>query len=214
MVLGYDEEIPGEPEILLEHENKIEHHSSAPYCRMALNEPIQSTELRRGVTGQYYPFSHWTTFKRHRCRWWFGKDYDPEFVDVFSENKADLGRCTLTEHVIDTSNAKPTKQTPRRVPLANDDQKVLDDLVKQGSIRPSTSPWASPIVLVWKKNGKVRPCVDYWKVNAITKKFFFYHESRIALILWLTPSTFPLWMSLQHTIRFSQDMKTYQKQYL
>jgi hypothetical protein len=37
-------------------------------------------------------------------------------------------------------------------------------------IRPSTSPWASPIIVVSKKNGKKRFCVDYRKVNAITRK--------------------------------------------
>src|SRR5579884_3665559 len=37
-------------------------------------------------------------------------------------------------------------------------------------IRPSTSPWASPIVVVSKKNGKKRFCVDYRKINAITRK--------------------------------------------
>jgi len=37
-------------------------------------------------------------------------------------------------------------------------------------IQPSTSPWASPIVVVSKKNGKKRFCVDYRKLNGITKK--------------------------------------------
>ena len=48
--------------------------------------------------------------------------------------------------------------------------KALNKLTKQGSIRPSTSPWASPIVLVRKKNGKVRPCVDYRRLNNVTKR--------------------------------------------
>ena len=95
-----------------------------------------------------------------------------EFSDVFSKDDYDLGLCTLTEHVIDTGDAKPVKQPPRKVPLAfaNEDKAALEELTKQGSIRPSTSPWASPIVLVRKKNGKVRPCVDYRKLNAVTKK--------------------------------------------
>ena len=43
-------------------------------------------------------------------------------------------------------------------------------LYRQGSNRPSTSPWASPLVLVRKTYGKVRPCVDYRRVNTVTTK--------------------------------------------
>ena len=42
--------------------------------------------------------------------------------------------------------------------------------MKQGSVRPSKAPWSSPIVLVRKKDGSVRPCVDYRRVNLVTRK--------------------------------------------
>ncbi|XP_052218279.1 uncharacterized protein K02A2.6-like [Dreissena polymorpha] len=48
-------------------------------------------------------------------------------------------------------------------------KKATQELLDKGVIRKSTSPWASPIVLVKKKNGEVRPCVDYRKVNKLVK---------------------------------------------
>ena len=85
-----------------------------------------------------------------------------QFSPVFSVDEYDLGLTNITEHVIATGDARPIKQPPRRVPMAfaGEDKEAIDKLWTQGSIRPSTSPWASPIVLVRKKDGKV--CVPVW----------------------------------------------------
>ena len=93
-----------------------------------------------------------------------------EFQDVFSRDKTDLGRTHLGKHYIHTNNAKPVKLPPRRVPLAfeGEEKAAIEQLVQQGSIRPSTSPWASPIVMVRKRDGTVRPCIDYRRLNAVT----------------------------------------------
>ena len=95
-----------------------------------------------------------------------------KFQDIFSKDDYDLGCTPLMEHVIDTENAKPVKQPPRRVPiaLADEERKAIIDLKEKGVIQESVSAWASPIVLVRKKNGKIRPCVDYRRLNAITRK--------------------------------------------
>ncbi len=92
--------------------------------------------------------------------------------EVFSKDDLDLGLTTLVEHAIDTGDAIPIKQRPRWVPLAftGEDREAIEKLVAQGSVRPSTSPWASPLVLVRKCDGSVRPCVDYRAVNAVTRK--------------------------------------------
>lgn len=78
----------------------------------------------------------------------------------------------LSEHTINTGDAAPIKQRPRRVPLAyaEEEKQAIHDLLKKIVTRESTSPWASPIVLVRKKPGVVRPCVDYRKVNALVKQ--------------------------------------------
>lgn len=94
-----------------------------------------------------------------------------KFKDTFSINDLDLGLTHLNEHTIDTGDAKPVKQPPRRVPLAfaEQEKKAVEELLAKGVIRKSTSPWASPIVLVKKKNGQIRPCVDYRRVNQLVK---------------------------------------------
>ena len=94
------------------------------------------------------------------------------FADVFSKDDTDLGCTHLAVHEIPTGDATPVKQPPHRVPLAlaHEEKEAIDNLKKQGVIRESSSPWASPIVLVRKKNGKIRPCVDYRRVNFLTRK--------------------------------------------
>ena len=94
-----------------------------------------------------------------------------EYQDVFSKHDDDLGLTSLAEHQIDLTDTKPIKQPFRRVPLAfvNEEKQAIDKLLRQGVIRPSDSPWASPLCLVRKKDGSVRPCVDYRRLNKVTK---------------------------------------------
>ena len=72
---------------------------------------------------------------------------------------------------IGNGNVSPIQQKPYRVPYAQRDvvKQELDRMIQANVIRPSTSPWASPIVLVTKKDGSVCFCVDYRKLNQVTK---------------------------------------------
>ena len=94
-----------------------------------------------------------------------------KYGETFSKAEWDIGLTNLAEHSIDTGNAPPIKQRPRRVPMAyaEEEKKAIEELHEKGVIRKSTSPWASPIVLVRKKSGAIRPCVDYRKLNALVK---------------------------------------------
>ena len=92
-----------------------------------------------------------------------------KFSDVFNES---LGQTQVISHRINTSDAAPIRQPPRRLPYAfrEEAQSQVRDMLEQGVIQPSASPWASPIVLVKKKDGKYRFCVDYRKLNSVTQK--------------------------------------------
>ena len=71
---------------------------------------------------------------------------------------------------ISTGQAEPISQRPYRIPVAHqaDVEEQLQSLQKEGIIKLSKSPWASPVVVVKKKNGGLRLCVDYRKLNAVT----------------------------------------------
>ncbi|XP_061173678.1 uncharacterized protein LOC133182850 [Saccostrea echinata] len=73
-----------------------------------------------------------------------------DFQDTFSKNDLDLGLTHINEHAIDTGNARPIELPPRRVPIAyaEAELKTITDMEKEGIIRKSNSPWASPLNLV------------------------------------------------------------------
>ena len=75
-------------------------------------------------------------------------------------------------HKIDTGDATLIRQQARRVPLPQREkvQELLKDMMKKEVISPSKNPWASPVVLVTKKDGSTRFSIDYRKVNEVTRK--------------------------------------------
>lgn len=97
------------------------------------------------------------------------------YSDVFAQNEFDLGNFTAIEHNIDTGDAAPIKQRLRRTPACyvGEEEKHLNKLLDAGVIEPSISEWASAPVLVRKKDGTLRWCVDYRALNKVTKKDVF-----------------------------------------
>ncbi|KRZ81846.1 Transposon Ty3-I Gag-Pol polyprotein [Trichinella sp. T8] len=95
-----------------------------------------------------------------------------DFADVFSTYDGDFGRTTQTEHHINTEDAQPIRLCPRRIPWHFREQMdgLHADMINKDIIEPSTSPRTAPVVLVKKKDGNVRFCVDFRKLNLVTKK--------------------------------------------
>ena len=91
-----------------------------------------------------------------------------EYNDVVRQ---EVGRARDICHEIDTGNEKPIRTFPYRLAPAWRDQLREEVRVLQGSgtVVPSTSPWSSPMVPVRKPDGTIRLCIDFRKLNHITK---------------------------------------------
>ena len=95
-----------------------------------------------------------------------------EYSDVFSKDETDLGKTHIVKHEIETGDARPIKQRARRLPFAQEEEltKLVEDLVTRKLVEPSSASWSSPVVMVRKKNGSYRLCVDYRRLNDVTIK--------------------------------------------
>ena len=91
--------------------------------------------------------------------------------DVFSLEEGERGETPLVTMGIDTGDTPSKKQPPRRMPFMVREEvaKQLKSMQRDGVIQPSNSPWSSPVVMVRKKDGSHRFCVDYRALNSVTK---------------------------------------------
>ena len=91
---------------------------------------------------------------------------------IFAIEDLELGRTDLVKHEIKLTNYVPFKERYRRIPPHQYEEvcKHLDEMLRMGAIRKSNSPWASAVVLVHKKDGALRFCIDLRKLNEQTVK--------------------------------------------
>ena len=100
------------------------------------------------------------------------KSFLLSYADLFTKSKLDRGKTHFVQHKIDTGDHLPIKQRPRRLPLRQREveREEVGKMLQAGVIEPSSSPWASPVVLLTKKDGSMRYCTDYRQLNGITSK--------------------------------------------
>ena len=96
-----------------------------------------------------------------------------EFVDLFPVPGSTLtGHTDAVEHNIDTGDSRPIRCAPRIMSpqKIKQEEVCVDEMLTGGQIEPSDSPWSAPVVLVMKKDGGTRFCVDYRRLNLATVK--------------------------------------------
>ena len=95
-----------------------------------------------------------------------------EYQHLFALNLRELGKTSLVQHEIQLSDKTPFKKRYRRIhPHQYEEvRKHLQEMLDIGVIHRSTSPWASPVVLVCKKDGSLQFCIDLRKLNNQTIK--------------------------------------------
>lgn len=126
------------------------------------NGRIESVLVREGIKSEEHLDSDQRDTLQQFITCHFPEDSEPK----------PLGRTSLVEHVIDTGNATPIKQryyamSPALLKVVYEE---LDKMLALGVVTPSKSAWSSPIVMVDKPDGTKRFCVDFRKVNEVTKR--------------------------------------------
>ena len=95
-----------------------------------------------------------------------------KYKEVFVGEDGQVGFTDKVAHKIDVIDSKPIRSRPYKTSGAERDEldRQIQQLLKDGKIEPSDSPWASPVIMVQKKDGTMRFCIDYRRLNSVTKK--------------------------------------------
>ena len=93
-----------------------------------------------------------------------------EFKDIFSICRYDLGLAKITPISIETTTNQPIVSKILRTPIKYREvlNKEIEEMVKSGVMEESDTPWVSSFLVVPKKDGTIRPCIDFRALNAVT----------------------------------------------
>ena len=176
-----------------------------------VTEPLQQQHSSTGALPR-----HFQDLLEQTCR-----DLDPaqlrrlaavllKYSDIFPVPGAPLtGHTDAVEHDNNTGDRPPISCAPRRMSpqKKKTEEECVAEMLTGGQIKPSDSPWSSPVVLVTKKDGGICFCVDYRRLNDVTTKDVYPSLGlTISSICWpvssgFLPSTWPVAIGRCHCPR-------------
>ena len=142
-------------------------------CVLAKIEPVDECNLTTAFQGKS-PKTQPVEFSTIKDKIIVSNEHKKEIeqlikhnLELFAEKDTDLGCTDIVKMTIHTGNHAPIKQRPFRTPLIKRNILETDvrDMLKANMIRHSRSPWASPVVVVDKKDGSQCFCVDFCQLN-------------------------------------------------
>ena len=118
-----------------------------------------------------------------------------EHHNIFSLEQNEIGCTDTAEHVIELLDTEPFKERFWRIapPLVEEVREHIQEMLDGGAICPSQSPWCNAVVLVWKKDGGLRFCIDFHRLNSQTKKDVYPLPWMQETMDSMVPGSFPLW---------------------
>ena len=143
-------------------------------CVIGKIEPIKECNLTSFQPAKTYPPPNFETLKSKII---VNEEHRPEIeqliqqnISLFTEKDFHLTSTDTVTMIIDTGNHASVKQRPYCTPLTKRAivDKAIDEMLEAKIIRLSNSPWASPVVIVDKKDGTKRFCVDFRQLNKRT----------------------------------------------
>ena len=95
-----------------------------------------------------------------------------EFHNVFALEHGEMGCTEVTEHHIEVTDPHPFKEQPQNIPegLLQEVKEYLDHMLNVGAIKLSNSAWSNVVILLRKKDGGLRFCMNFRHLNSCTKK--------------------------------------------
>ena len=154
--------------------NEGPRESSHMYLKQSVGQPLEQKLL---TTEQLRELHDKLQLKEYTAGWrneLKTKLYEllREFSFLFAMDSMDLGKTDLIQHHIELTDYMPIKDRYHRIPPHQYDEvrKHLREMLEIGAICKLNSPWASPVVLVHKKDGSLHFCIDLHCLNTRTVK--------------------------------------------